>query len=277
MACSECEAPVHIKCKDAATNICGGVGLIKLQIDFNRFVTLDFEKYDRFIELLSTNEYLVLETLGKVSNTKAEEAARLLIKVFGISDYKDFVIDTLRKEIRASSNPATLFRSSSMASKALDVLLKNEAFEYLQSTLEVVLRFMVGASNAKKVEIDPSRLTSDSDLEENTANLMELNIIIADTIFASFEDVPNSVKEVFKVIKDEVATKFPADANARYTAVSGFFFSRFITPAIMNPALFKLKVGPQTAEATRKLLLISKTLQNLSTFAEFGEKEAFMW
>jgi SepF-like predicted cell division protein (DUF552 family) len=276
MACSECDAPVHAKCKNVTGKICGGVGLIKLQLDLKKLVTLDNDSYRPFIDLISSNEFIVFQALGKVDISQAEEAAYLLMKVFGISDYEDFVISIIRKEIRATSSSATLFRSNSMASKALEVLLRAEAFDYLQSTLEDVLRYLIGGSKSKKVEIDVSRLTSDADLSENVANLMQMNIIIADTIFASSGDVPTSARKVFQVIKEEIAAKFPSDFNARYTAVSGFFFNRFIIPAIMNPGHFKLKVGPQSPEASRKLLLISKTLQNLSNLADTGKNEAFM-
>jgi hypothetical protein len=62
----------------------------------------------------------------------------------------------------------------------------------------------------------------------------------------------------------------------RYTSVSGFIILRFFAPAILCPPLFGLKVGMLDQQASRKLTLIAKTLQNLGNLIEFGQKEAYM-
>jgi hypothetical protein len=78
------------------------------------------------------------------------------------------------------------------------------------------------------------------------------------------------------MIQSEVSTKYPGNSSVKYTSVSGFIFLRFFAPAVLGPALFGLKVGTQDSLASRKLVLIAKTLQNLSNLVEFGQKEPFM-
>lgn len=85
-----------------------------------------------------------------------------------------------------------------------------------------------------------------------------------------------NMKLIFEVIQNTVNNKFPGNSQVRYTSVGGFIFLRFFAPAILNPSLFGLKIGPQDAASTRKLLLVAKTLQNLSNLVEFGQKEPFM-
>jgi GTPase-activator protein for Ras-like GTPase len=82
--------------------------------------------------------------------------------------------------------------------------------------------------------------------------------------------------EVFKTIQETVSSKFPGEEMVRYTSVSGFIILRFFAPAILCPPLFGLKIGILDQQASRKLTLIAKTLQNLGNLVEFGQKEAFM-
>jgi formyltetrahydrofolate synthetase len=91
------------------------------------------------------------------------------------------------------------------------------------------------------------------------------------------------LKIVFSEIKEAVLEKYPNNEIARYTAISGFIFLRFFAPAILGPTLFGLKIGNFSFEtglldskSSRKLVLIAKTLQNLSNLVEFGQKEPYM-
>ena len=129
-----------------------------------------------------------------------------------------------------------------------------------------------GSTNAK----DKKGKIIEETLEGNTANLIELNTIVTEHIFKSTSKFPKPLRDVFALIQKTVCEKFPEDDLVKYTAVSGFLFLRFFAPAILGPHLFGLKVGVQDAQSTRKLLLIAKTLQNLSNFVEFGQKEPFM-
>jgi Ras GTPase-activating protein 3 len=49
----------------------------------------------------------------------------------------------------------------------------------------------------------------------------------------------------------------------RYTAVTGFFFLRFVCPALLNPVLFGLVSEQPSSSVQRDLMLIAKTIQSL--------------
>lgn len=158
--------------------------------------------------------------------------------------------------------------------------------------LEDVIKMIV--ISRKTFEIDPLRMERDKKRDtrfvaeesvvQNAENLKEFNVLVTDCIFASANKMPSYIfyfnnrklKIVFELIQNTVNQKFPGLEIVRYTAVSGFIFLRFFAPAILGPPLFGLKVGILDQAATRKLLLIAKTLQNLSNLVEFGQKEPFM-
>ncbi|KAJ3257566.1 hypothetical protein HK103_004475 [Boothiomyces macroporosus] len=95
-------------------------------------------------------------------------------------------------------------------------------------------------------------------------------------VYMKFVATGCTLKDIFYLIQSAVAKKFPGNDIVPYTSVSGFIFLRFFAPAILGPSLFGLKVGILDPPSSRKLLLIAKTLQNLSNLVEFGQKEPFM-
>jgi len=108
-------------------------------------------------------------------------------------------------------------------------------------------------------------------------------------IIATAEDVPIMIREVLRHVSDAVSNRFPAAAAAtmaadssgssddvRYKAVGGFMFLRFIVPAITAPHIYGLFAEPPDESSQRKLVLLSKVLQNLANGVQFGAKEEYM-
>ena len=56
-------------------------------------------------------------------------------------------------------------------------------------------------------------------------------------------------------------------------AVGGFFFLRFLIPAVTAPEAYRLNVREVSMNQRRLLVLAGKTLQSLSNGTNFGGKE----
>ena len=272
MCCKECFITVHPQCQDDLQPTCGSQGAIKISLKVSRILALEYAHYIDVIQVLKKEKYLILRQVGKTSNLR-EDVAKCLIRVFN-GTFVQFVCGILRQEIIESANIETLFRANSMGSKALDVYMKNVAGSYLQEVFLNVLKKIVQSNDP--FELDPNRLSSKSDSEENLGNLVKFIASIVDAIFSSVSKVPNVLKVIFASIQAAVTEKYPDSRNAKYTSISGFMFLRLISPAIMGPNLFQLNVGPLNETNLRKLKLIAKTIQNLGNLAEFGKKEEFM-
>jgi hypothetical protein len=289
LSCQDCSLVCHQKCKDQIPPTCGGMGAIRLKLDLIRSYVMEFSYYQTLLEHLRKENYKALIVLGKVSNSR-EEAAKCLIRIEN-ENYLTFVKSVVWQEIQASDSVATLFRANSMATKALDVYMKHVGGDYLRNTLEDVLKCVILFK--KPFELDPTRMVTEKsekvegrkrreaseiidNPETNAANLIEMNAVVTERIFKSAQQIPWQLKQLFQMIQTTVKEKFPDNENVKYTAVSGFIFLRFFAPAVLGPSLFGLKVGIQDQVSSRKLLLIAKTLQNLSNLVEFGQKEPFM-
>ncbi len=57
-----------------------------------------------------------------------------------------------------------------------------------------------------------------------------------------------------------------------FCSINSFIFLRLICPAILNPRQFNLINEIPSETASRSLILIAKSLQNLANLNEFGTK-----
>jgi Ras GTPase-activating protein 3 len=196
-----------------------------------------------------------------------------------------FLLRAVRDEVRDTSDPATIFRGNSVASKALDAYQKILCVNLLRRALgPLVAEVFAGARGGKKdtlfFELDATR-PDGADTNKNLAALEDFAARAWRAVQAAKSQIPDALRVVYAVIRENVASHFGSGAEGvdvvRYTAPSGFLFLRFFCPAILNPMSYGVADGHAPSEtASRNLTLLSKTLMSLGNLVEFGQKEPFM-
>lgn len=96
------------------------------------------------------------------------------------------------------------------------------------------------------------------------------------TIIDGLEEAPYGIRWICKQIRSLTKRKYP-DANDQVicTLIGGFFFLRFINPAIVTPKSYMLIDGTPADRPRRTLTYIAKMLQNLANKPSYA-KEPFM-
>ncbi|TQS32311.1 hypothetical protein Golomagni_07372, partial [Golovinomyces magnicellulatus] len=124
----------------------------------------------------------------------------------------------------------------------------------------------VAAENADVQAIIAPRLTM----------LMEIANSFLLTIINSIDEVPYGIRWICKQIRSLTKRKYP-DANDQVicTLIGGFFFLRFINPAIVTPKSYMLIEGQPSDRPRRTLTLIAKMIQNLANKPSYA-KEPYM-
>jgi len=74
-------------------------------------------------------------------------------------------------------------------------------------------------------------------------------------------------------VKEETEKKFETGGEK---AVGSLMFLRFLSPALVAPHQYGLASHPPSPPMQRKLVLVTKVLQNLANGVQFGSKEDFM-
>ncbi|KAF4571136.1 glyceraldehyde-3-phosphate dehydrogenase 1 [Pleurotus pulmonarius] len=106
--------------------------------------------------------------------------------------------------------------------------------------------------------------------------LMEIANSFLLTIIESMESVPYGIRWICKQIRSLTRRKYPeATDYAICSLIGGFFFLRFINPAIVTPQAYMLVDGVPAKHPRRTLTLIAKMLQNLANKPSYA-KEAYM-
>lgn len=96
------------------------------------------------------------------------------------------------------------------------------------------------------------------------------------TVIESADETPYGIRWICKQIRSLSRRKYPdAQDHTICTLIGGFFFLRFINPAIVTPRSYMLIDATPTDKPRRTLTLIAKMLQNLANKPSYA-KEPYM-
>lgn len=102
-------------------------------------------------------------------------------------------------EATESGRVDTLFRGNTIACRVLSSSFKTFGLYYLQSVVRPLILQLLKFVD-RDFEVDPSRISDPSKLEENQANLLELVQTFCNTIVTSLPSVPLQLRTVCHVL-----------------------------------------------------------------------------
>ncbi|KAI8645360.1 Rho GTPase activation protein [Parasitella parasitica] len=106
--------------------------------------------------------------------------------------------------------------------------------------------------------------------------LMDIADSFLTTIINSLNQVPYGIRWICKQIRSLTKRKYPdASDHAISSLIGGFFFLRFVNPAIVTPQAYMLVDGSPSTNSRTTLTLLAKMLQNLANKPSYA-KEAYM-
>lgn len=106
--------------------------------------------------------------------------------------------------------------------------------------------------------------------------LIEIANSFLDTIIEGLEETPYGIRWICKQIRSLTRRKYPdASEQTICTLIGGFFFLRFINPAIVTPRSYMLIEQIPAENPKRTLTYVAKMLQNLANKPSYA-KEPYM-
>lgn len=106
--------------------------------------------------------------------------------------------------------------------------------------------------------------------------LIEIANSFLDTIIDGLEETPYGIRWICKQIRSLTRRKYPeAQEQTICTLIGGFFFLRFINPAIVTPRSYMLIEESPAENPKRILTYVAKMLQNLANKPSYA-KEPYM-
>jgi hypothetical protein len=233
--------------------------------------------------------------------TEQDTIAKSLVHVAYGND-PDFCIDLINANCRVEINTCiqenTIFRGNSLASKMFKFYSRMVGIKYLFramarviAELETLGRKEIKAKEDGKaadakdtslldmsMELDESKLAKGGDIDIDT-NILQLKLtcqkLFSVIVKNSLREMPIEFRKIFQTINDAMMERFGSD-DAVYKAIGGFFFLRFVGPAITAPHVYGLLESPPNELTQRQLVLISKVIQSIANLQVPGKKEKYM-
>ncbi|KAI5298946.1 40S ribosomal protein, partial [Ascosphaera pollenicola] len=131
-------------------------------------------------------------------------------------------------------------------------------------------------SRSVTAEAAASNIEVQKVIEPRLSMLTKIANDFLDTIIGGLEETPYGIRWICKQIRSLSRRKYPdAQDQTICTLIGGFFFLRFINPAIVTPRSYMLIESTPSEKPRRTLTLIAKMLQNLANKPSYA-KEPFM-
>ncbi|XP_064889939.1 rasGAP-activating-like protein 1 isoform X1 [Columba livia] len=286
-----------------STRDCGGqLGALRLTVRLEEDTVLPAPYYQPLIQLLTEpvlcpgqpptgTALAILEEV--TSGDSRQDVATKLVKIFLGQGLAVPLLDYLvTRELARTTDPNTLFRSNSLASKSMEQFMKVVGLPYLHEVLKPMVNRIF--EEKKYVELDPGKMElsrgrrisfkgslSEAQVRESSLELLKGYLgDIVDAIVGSVDKCPLLMRVAFKQLRRRVEERFPSQQHeeVRYFAISGFLFLRFFAPAVLTPKLFSLREQHADPRTGRTLLLLAKALQSIGNLGlQLGQgKEPWM-
>ncbi|KAI7858100.1 hypothetical protein BDC45DRAFT_434174 [Circinella umbellata] len=236
------------------------------------------DRYEKLIDMLVEAEMDVALALCDVcpSGDAAGVAETLLICFESRNKITALLKSVIEKEVASTEQEATLFRSTTMATRILSVFAKMVCHDYVRVTLQPVMEAINALPDDQTSwELDPQKLGPGDDLSRNKQNVIRATEILLNAICNSASSAPAAFREELSLIGDAVCKRF---SEAKNTAVGGFVFLRLFGPAIVTPdsAGFSKQATPRNKNVRKLQLQATRVMQNLANNVLFGAKETHM-
>jgi len=166
---------------------------------------------------------------------------------------------------------SAFFRGGCTATQLLSSWMFREGEPYLQRTLYPFVCSI--CQNDLCFELDPNRESDPARLLSNLSSLLCTAKRVVDHICCSLNSIPIILRRIFWYLGSEIKQRFPDEVKL---VISGFFFLRFLCPALVTPSFYGIYKAQPSAVASRSLILLSKLLQTVSSGTEFGMKEHYL-
>ncbi|XP_036989378.2 rasGAP-activating-like protein 1 isoform X3 [Artibeus jamaicensis] len=270
----------------------GSLGALRLKVRLIEDRVLPSRCYQPLLQLLAesalgsaeediSSPLAVLEELT-LGDCRQDLATKLVKLYFGQGLTGPFLDYLTRRELARTTDPNTLFRSNSLASKSMEQFMKLVGMPYLHEVLKPVISRVF--EEKKYIELDPCKMdlsrtkrlsfkgtSSEEHVREASLGLLTGYLRpIVDAIVGSVGRCPPAMRLAFKQLHRRVGERFPQaeHEDVKYLAISGFLFLRFFAPAILTPKLFDLRDQHADPQTSRSLLLLAKAVQSLGNLGQ---------
>uniref|UniRef100_A0A8U8B3K8 Uncharacterized protein n=1 Tax=Geospiza parvula TaxID=87175 RepID=A0A8U8B3K8_GEOPR len=254
----------------------GQLGALRLAVRLLEDTVLPSHHYQPLIQLLTEPILCPAQVVWRPSGRGLQVGEALLGQGLAV-----LLLDYLTShELARTTDPNTLLRSNSLASKSTEQFMKVVGLPYLHELLKPVLNRIF--EEKKHVELDPGKMElsrgrrisfrgslSEAQVQESSLELLKGYLgDIVHAIVGLVDKCPLPMRVAFQQLRRRVEQRFPSaqhevgpTAGLGVCAVllhHGFLFLHFFAPTVLTPKLFGLREQCTEPGTGPTLLLLAK-------------------
>ncbi|CAN6633860.1 hypothetical protein TRVA0_014S01464 [Trichomonascus vanleenenianus] len=220
------------------------------------------KRYDELVDILIGNHHNTLMLCDVCPPNEVDEFSIALLSVFD-SRHQSLALvkEVVKREIENAESPVDILRRNCVATKLLSLFAKTKGVRYLERTLGPLLKNIIEKPEQYVFEIEPEKLKDFQEFKDNLVNFERCLSELVDNLEREMYSIPSTFREICFTIQAAVTPRFP---EARESAISSFFFLRFLCPALVSPEGQGLVDKIPSKEVRRSLLLLAKIIQNMA-------------
>ncbi|KAJ2731046.1 Ras GTPase-activating protein 1 [Coemansia sp. BCRC 34962] len=255
-------------------------GDVHMQLWYEELVILSPPFYANLIALLFEEHPTLVADLVAIAPKSTDWLVETMTKIaLSNNSAISWIVEIVRHELEVQTihDPALVFRGASIATRAVDALMKVTGLSFVDHMIGDIVRDVV--NNNYKCEVDPARLQPGECIEEHWQTLAHLLEALWEGIESGVSCCPLIMRQAFFGIR-RAASAFYSEHGAfeqvRYSCISGFIFLRLLCPAMLAPKSFGLVGRHPCASSLRVLTLMAKGIQCTANLTDFVLKEPYM-
>ncbi|KAJ2254500.1 Ras GTPase-activating protein 1 [Coemansia sp. RSA 455] len=255
-------------------------GDVHMQLWYEELVILAPPFYASVVAVLFEEHPTLITDLVAIAPKSTDWLVETMAKIALSNNHAvSWIVEIVRHEleVQAVHDPALVFRGASIATRAVDALMKVTGLSFVDHMIGDIVRDVV--NNNYKCEVDPAKLQPGQCIEEHWQTLAHLLEALWEGIESGVSCCPPIMRQTFAGIR-RAASAFYSEHGAfeqvRYSCISGFIFLRLLCPAMLAPKSFGLVGRHPCASSLRVLTLMAKGIQCTANLTDFALKEPYM-
>ncbi|KAJ2480910.1 GTPase activating factor [Coemansia sp. RSA 2131] len=255
-------------------------GDVHIQLQYDETIVLQQLHYTDVVALLLDTDPTLIFKLTTMVPSSADWLVETVTKISVSSNCAEGWIEALvchELAMHAERDPTLLFRGTSVATRAIDTIMKIVGLEFIDQLIGNVVRNIT--SNEYACEVDPTRLADNNSIGVHWDALTRLLHALWQGIENGANACPPILRRIFACLRSSTAAFYSnhvSSTQVHYSCISGFVFLRLLCPAMLSPKSFGLVSRPPSSLALRTLTLLAKGIQCAANLSDFSAKEPYM-
>lgn len=224
----------------------------------------EVDPYETLSEFLVENVPVAVSLCDVCPATEVDEFSTAILAVFESRNNSLGLVKTVvTREVERADTPMEILRRNCVATKILSIYTHSKGLAYLRASLGPFIQEIIDSPEDHVFETNPDKIPEGQTVEENIARFQKTLKNLLQSLENALDYIPSVFREICHTIASTGDAKY-AGKNASVSALSAFFFLRFVCPSLVTPESDILSDCTPSRDVKRTLLILAKMVQNLA-------------